>query len=437
MNKVEDVALADRVDLGEIDCIIVDNGLFISIGQVLSKTFKSVGYWAPWTSAFPKSNQWVIGYGLEGINRIYDLFDHINNIPEDKIKTTLFIFPDVYFGSLNIHLESLGFPCFGGKMGQEMELLRHKMKEHMKKLGLYVTNYEVIKGTESLREYIKEHPNVYVKINETRGDTETFFAKDYRTIEPVLDELDWKLGAVKYIKEFIVEDAYDDAVETGMDTYCIRGNYPTKSLVGVEIKDLGYIGKFLEYDKIPECITDFNEKISSTMLDFDYRGFFSTEIRVSKDRSPFMLDFCARAGSPPSELYTLMYTNLAEIVYYGALGYVIDPIVEHKFGAEALIHSSWADKNWQEVYFPSKYKDNVKLRNACKINGRYYCAPQHVGLAEIGAVVAVGDTLQEAIDECKKIAEKVTGHYIDIKLDSFDKANEEFEKLSKMGIKIL
>ena len=51
--------------------------------------------------------------------------------------------------------------------------------------------------------------------------------------------------------------------------------------------------------------------------------------------------------------------------------------------------------------------------------------------------VAVGDTLQEAIDECKKIAEKVTGHYIDIKLDSFDKANEEFEKLSKMGIKIL
>lgn len=437
MNKVEDVALADRTDLSEINCIVIDNGLFIGIAQVLSKTYKSVKYWAPWTSAFPKSNQWVIGYGIEGIERIHDLFAEINSIPDEEIRNTLLVFPDVYFGSMQVHFQSLGFPCFGGKAGEEMELLRHAMKEHMRKLGLHVTNYKVVTGTEALREYIKEHPNVWVKINQTRGDIETFHAKDYRTIEPVLDMLDWTLGAVKYIKEFIVEDAYDDAVETGMDCYCIRGEYPTKSLVGVEIKDLGYIGKFVNYDKIPECITDFNEKMSETMRNFDYRGFFSTEIRVSTDRKPYMLDFCARAGSPPNELYQLMYENLADIVYYGAIGYMIDPICTKKFGVEALIHSSFADKNWQEIMFPKKYADNVKLRNACKINGRYYCAPQHVGLAEIGAVVAVGDTLKEAIEECKKIAETISGHYVEIKIDSFDKAQEEFDKLELMGVRII
>lgn len=429
MNKVTDLPAHQQDNLSEKTALIIDNGLFIEIAKTLSSSFKKVYYACSWKSAFPKSNQYIIGEGIEGVTRIHDVFDYID-------EADIIIFPDIYDGDLQLYLEAKGKLVFGARKGEEMELYREVMKEHMKKVGLYVTNYEVVKGIGALREYLKEHEDVWIKQNITRGDFETMHSKNYDLIEPVIDELEHSLGAVKHIKEFIVEDAYD-GVETGMDCYCIDGKYPTETLCGIEIKDCGYTGKFVEYDKLPECITDYNDKMSETMKDFGYRGFFSTEIRVSKDKPPYMVDKCARAGSPPSELYQLMYTNLAEIIWYGAKGILIDPIVEHKFGVEALIHSAWADLNWQAITFPKKYRENIKLRNACVIDGKYYCAPQKSGLVEIGAVVAVGDTLGEAIEMAKKIADTVEGHYIEIKTDSFDRAQEEFDKLSEMGINIL
>jgi hypothetical protein len=195
-----------------------------------------------------------------------------------------------------------------------MELYREQMNEYMKTLDLYVTPYETITGISNLREYLKKHDDVYVKCSILRGDFETFHAVNYRHVEPKLDELTHNLGAMKDIKEFVVEDAYNDAVETGMDFYTVDGQYPSRTLVGIEVKDLGYIGKIMDYDKISPKLTDYNTKMSETFKNYGYRGFFSTEIRISKDKPPYMLDFCARAGSPPSELYQLMYKNLAEII---------------------------------------------------------------------------------------------------------------------------
>jgi predicted RNase H-like HicB family nuclease len=150
-----------------------------------------------------------------------------------------------------------------------------------------------------------------------------------------------------------------------------------------------------------------------------------------------MVDFCARAGSPPNELYQLMYKNLAEIIWYGAQGFLIDPIVEHKFGVEVLIHSSWADGNWQAVEIPKKFRENIKFRNACYMNGKYYCVPQSVGLPEIGAIVAEGDSMEETIDKIKEIAEAVKGYYLEVKVESIDKALDEFKKLEEFGVKII
>lgn len=430
MNTVEDIPEGLIDDLSTKTVMVIENGLFVEIAKTLSKSFKRVLYYCRWESAFPRSNQFVIGQGIEGIERVHNIFEYIDEVD-------LFVFPDIYDGQLQLHLESLGKLVFGGRMGEETELYRDKMKEHMKKLGLYITPYKVVTGIDDLRDYLLDNPNVYVKQNVTRGDFETFYSKSYNLIEPVIDDLEHSLGAIKHTKEFIVEDAYDEAVETGMDCYCIDGKYPSKTLCGIEIKDCGYVGRFTKYEKIPECITDFNEKMSETMKEFGYKGFFSTEIRVSEKLPPYMVDMCARAGSPPNELYQLMYTNLADIIWYGSKGILIDPIVEHKFGVEALIHSAWSDMNWQAIDFPKKYRDNIKLRNACMVNGRYYCAPQKSGLVEIGAIVACGDTLQEAIDKAKEIASTVEGHYIEIKLDSFDRAQEEFDKLEDMGVKIL
>jgi predicted RNase H-like HicB family nuclease len=429
MGTVEMIPEGLKIDLKEKVALVYDNGLFVEIAKTLSKSFKKVYYYMPWKNGFPKSNQYIVGQGIEGIERIHDFWDYVD-------KADIFIFPDIYDGDLQLELVRQGKNVWGGRKGEDMELYRDRMKRYMKSVGLYVTPWVSIKGLTNLREYLKDNPDVWIKQNVTRGDFETAQSKSYEEFEPVLDEWEHMLGKVKENKVFIVEKNLE-AVETGLDCYTIDGQYPSQTLCGIEVKDLGYVGKVMPYDEISDKITDFNDKIIGAFKAYNYRGFFSTEIRVSENKPPYMVDFCARAGSPPSELYQLMYKNLAEIIWYGAQGFMIDPIVKHAYGVEALIHSSWADKNWQKITFPPEYRNNIKLRNACVIDGCYYAVPQSVGLPEIGAVVGEGDTMEEAIEQVKKIAQTISGHYVEIKIESIDKALEQFNELKKFDIKII
>jgi predicted RNase H-like HicB family nuclease len=420
----------DKVDLSEKSVLFYDNGLFIELAIKLSKTYKKVYYYVPWKNSFPKRNLAQIGQGISGLERIYNFFNYID-------KVDIIVFPDVYDGDLQEFLINKGYKVFGSNGGEDMELYREDMKEHMKSLNLPVNPYEVIVGIENLREYLKEHKNVWVKINLFRGEMETFHSVNYKYIEPFIDQLEYNMGPIKYIQEFIVEEAIDNAVEIGYDGYTIDGEFPTQSLAGIEIKDLGYIGKFLKYKDLPNVITDFNNAIKSTIKKYNYKGFYSTELRVGKDKKAYMIDLCARAGSPPNEVYQEMYTNLDQIVWYGAHGKCIDPIPKGKYALEVMIHSSWADKNWQPIEFPMKYRDNLKFRNLTIIKGRYYVVPCAVGLPEIGAIVAIGDTLDEAINKIKEIAETVKGHYIDIHIESLDSCIEESKKSKEFGLDLM
>ena len=430
MNTINDIPEELREDLSTKTAMVVDSGLFVELSKTLSSSFKKVYYFMDWVSAFPKSNQYIVGHGIEGVERIDYMWDYFDDID-------IFIFPDVYFGDLQEYLVSVGKTVWGGRKGEEMELYRDKMKEYMESIGLYVTPYKVVKGMAALREYLKENDNVYVKINLLRGNFETFQSENYELSEPKLDEIEYNLGAMKTIQEFVVEQAFDNAVESGVDMYTVDGKFPSEIIVGIEIKDLGFLGRVMPYDKIPKSITNFNDEIAPALKEYGYRGFLSTEVRINKKKVSYMPDLCARSSSPCNELYQLQFKNLADIIWYGAKGFMIDPITEFEYGVEVLIHSSWADKNWQAISFPKKYRDNIKLRNACVIDGKYYCVPQTVGLAEIGAIVAEGNTLQEAIDKVKEIAETVKGYYIEVKLESIDKAIDEFKKLEEFGIKIM
>jgi predicted RNase H-like HicB family nuclease len=147
-----------------------------------------------------------------------------------------------------------------------------------------------------------------------------------------------------------------------------------------------------------------------------------------------MIDLCARQASPPGELYQEMYANFSDIVWGVANGKIIEPVVEYQFGAEAMIHSSWADKNWQPITFPKKYRDYIKLRNACVIDGKYYVIPQDCGLPEIGAVWGCGDTKEEAFEMVKEVASSVEGHYLEIKCEAFDDVEQTLEEYDKLGL---
>jgi hypothetical protein len=265
---------------------------------------------------------------------------------------------------------------------------------------------------------------------------ETFHSLNYNLIEPRLDELEHALGAKKKIMEFIVEDNLDNTVDLAYDGYTIDGQFPNSAMIGVEVKDKGYIGVFKTKDQIPQVLLNFNETIAPVLRQYNYRNFFSPEMRVSKDGLGYMNDACCRFGSPPSEVFHLMYSNLADILWEGADGNCIDPIPAGEFAVELLIHSTWADKNWQAIKFPPDIRDNVKFRNLTIINGEYYVAPQSVGLPEIGAVVAVGDTFKDAVKRVKYCASKIEGYYIDIYEDAIECAQDEIKELEKYGVSL-
>lgn len=771
--------------LSEVTALVIDNGLFVELACRLARSYKKVYYYVPWENGFPKMNSAYIGHGLEGIELVSSPFSVLDDVD-------LVVFPDVYFGPMQEWLVKHGKIVWGARLGEALELERCSTKKLMTKMGLPVNPWVKVKGMAALREYLKTHNDVWVKINKFRGTFETFHSPNYKDVEPKLDEVEHQLGAFKYIIEFIIESNLKDKVEIGVDAYVIDGKLPSKILAGIEVKDQGYVGIFKDYKEFPNVLTDFDKKMFKTLEDYGYRGFYSTEIRVGKDHKPYMIDACfddqtevltergwklfkdcsqddlfatrsesgeivyqkssrlierdyageminitndrgtidclvtpdhdvirtdrykkkifkekasqltdkgyiprtgtwngtsfdtytipkyestwefygkyghkvctrkyvseevkipmkdwaaflgwylsegslstsrgkadtvqisqikyvkelkevmsklpfeysfnnktvrvsskqlaseleqfglcnekfvpeyikqaspdvireflrtynlgdgsikrsqriyyttskqlandvqelvfktggvanitvrkkagtvmsyrgkdyirnhdiyviyenhdqtdfwfetkarkeqyikivqysgkvycatvpngtlfvrrngrpfwsgncSRAASPPNELYQEFYLNLPDIVWKGANGIVVDPIPAAKCAAEVLIHSSWADKNWQPIDFPEENRKFIKLRNATKINGRYYVIPQAVGLPEIGAVIGFGNTMKEAIDMAKKISETVSGYYIEIKTDSFDQAEQQMKNTEKYNIKM-
>jgi len=410
-------------------CCIIDNGLFPSLAETLGKHFGTVWYHTPWIGAFPKSNAMLPGFGIPGVTRCNDIWSI-------KDEVDLWIFPDVYYGSLQLELQNQGKRVWGSRLGEELELHRKESKEYLRKIGLNVGKYEVIIGLDKLRSYLKAKDNVWVKISTTRGDMETFNSPNYKNIEPRLDKLERDLGAVKKIKEFIVEDSIEDAVEIGFDGFTIDGNFPKKCLAGIETKAKGYVGVFKDYKDMPKQIIDTNNKMSSTLKKYGYKNWFCNELRVTKDGTPWVIDPLCRFGSPPGDLIQLMYTNLADIFWFGAEGKIIEPIPLAKYGVELLISSEWADNDWQAIDFPKEIAENVKFRNLCIIEKEHYVIPSHLGLG-VGAIVACDNTIEGAIKKITEISKKIETYDMEVFPESLNEAVKKNEELKKQGINLI
>jgi hypothetical protein len=409
--------------------LVIDNGLFTEMAVMLSKSFKRVYYTSPWTAEYPKTIQLLVGTGIPGVKRINDFWPLIDEID-------LFVFPDIYYGGLQEYLASIGKRVWGSRRGELLELDRDKSKQICDSVGIDISPYTVVTGMDSLRKYLLSHKDVYVKISFTRGDMETLYCKQYSSIEPVLDNLEYHLGPAKDRQDFIIEEAVHDASEVSYDGFCIDGQWPKNSMWGIEIKDRAHTLSKCDYDKLPASLIDVHDKLSSVMKGFKYRGWFSTEILATKDGRAYLMDPCCRCGCPPNELYQMMITNWPDIIWEGADGVLVEPTFSAKHGAELLFESEWAQSNWQPIEFPKKIRDNVKIFDLCIIDGKHYCVPRGPGASsKVGAVVATGDTMEEAIKNVRSIAEQIDGHHITCDTASLDEVQEEVDKLIALGFK--
>ena len=409
-----------------ICCVLDTGGNYVALAQRLGKEYKHVYYTCPsWVDAYPRMNKPHVGYGLEGIEIIDSPWPVFSDID-------LWVFPDCFYGPLQEFLISQGEIVWGSRNGEELELYRDALKDHMKELGLPVNDYKTITGFENLKNYLKKNEDVFVKINKWRGTVETFYSKNWVMIKPEIDEIEHHLEGLGDLIEFIAEQPIHDAVEIGYDGWTIDGQYPTSTLTGCEIKDKAYAGEFKPYSSQSPLVTDFNTKMADTFKKYGYRGFFSTEIRVL-DKTPYMIDFTARVPCPPGEIYLELYKNLGEIMWAGANGILVDPVATGKFGVELLMESEWACHHFQPIYFPDKYASNVKLKKNMIMDGNHYCIPQPYESNDIGGIVGIGDTLEEAVNKVLEVADSIEGNGICIHQEALECAQEELDKFNSIG----
>lgn len=406
---------------------VYDLGLFVCIAEAIAPHFKKTYYYTPGKqSPFPKLGPCSIGSGVKGLERV--------NAWEPLLgKVDLWVFPDSLCGETIDHLRSLGERVWGPGMTEVLEQDRVEAKRYMADdLGLSIGKWHRITGTDALMSHMKDHPDSFIKTSLWRGDVETFNPKSGRSLERWAHKLHGLIGPYAHSQEFVVEECIEDCVEIGYDGYTVDGQYPKQSLFGIETKGLGYVGTFKEYRELPKQIRDTNAAMEDLLRENQCRSFFGMEMRVDKKGVPWVVDPMARFGSPPGELCSMIYSNLAEIIWEGAGGNIVDPVPAAKWGASLQMHSVVAEKEWLDIKYPASIKDNVKLRNFCEIDGVRWVIPQLIETGSLGAVVALGDTMDEAIEAVKDIASQVEAEGLEIAKGAVDSAKEAFAQLARL-----
>lgn len=417
------------MDLSNQEAVVVDNGLFCEIARVLAKSFGHVYIWTPWESVFPLGSALQVGVNIaENVTRVESIWDVVHR------KNLTWVFPDICHGPLQAYLASRGQAVWGARNGEKYESFRGKTKKKLKEIGLPVGPYIELVGIPALREYLRKRENLYIKTDRTRGDFETFKHENFKLSEPKLDELSHTLGARQHTIPLIVEEAIPDAVELGYDGFRFQHDWPTHAMSGLEIKGRGYVGRYAPYAEVPEPLRVVNDAFAPLLEAEGYVNWWCAESRITMDQEPYVIDPCCRAGSPPSESSLLMTSNLAEVMYRGARGEAPTPEGADKWVAQLQVYSSFAEKNWQSLDFPEKYRDNISIRFPTFMLDRWWTV--NMGQSTVGSIMALGGTMEEAIKNCRNIAKEVRGYCIEVPADCFDEAEDELSTLKSFGLSL-
>lgn len=417
-----------KLEKKKIKAVVIDNigGLYLPIALNLSKYF-DVYYHSITQSPFPRMSYCEVGTGLEGITIITDFWSNINNFD-------VFIFPDIYCKDWAFYLRSIGKKVWGGSPSEDLEINRKFFKECLSSNKMDVAPTKYIMGIKALGLYLKNISDKWIKVSYYRGDMETFHHINWRQSEVWLNSLSNSLGPLGEELEFMVEDSIDSIAEIGGDGYVVNGENPDSFLWGLEVKDLGYLGKASKYSDMPQPITQIYEQFRPTLQKYNDTGFYSTEIRVGEDGKNYFTDPCMRAGSPPSNVYMEMITNWDEIIIGGVNGEVVEPRFKGAYGVEIILKSGECQTEYMPVSFDEKYKDNIKLKGNFILNGRNYVIPLNqagIHMEEFGSVVVIGDNVDKIVNEAIDIANSIDCYGLNFAENALDKAKESLNRVEQ------
>lgn len=402
------------MDFSNKTCCVIEYGIFQSLAHRLARDFGKVFYYRHSRRSHPLASDKEPGMGYDDI----ELVDSWLNIID---QVDLWVFPDIYDADIQDYLSSLGRRVFGSRYADEMETNRVGLRRTMKHV-LPVNNYEVVIGIDALRERLREVENKYIKSSANiRGSSETWKHIRYNLSQAHIDQLAAKLGASRESEEFLIDDPIPDVSETGYDDFCVLGKFAKHALLGVENKDRSYFGKFMPYGALPKDIRNVNEKLAPILRQYDYRCFWSTELR-----GKYLIDPCPRQASPAGECIQEINLNLSERIWAAAEGEVVEPNPAARYAAQVIIVSDEVENGSLPIDIPEKNKQWVKLYNSARdANGQQWVAQTPTKMSELGSVVGLGDSPDAAVKACRDHCEDIQCMGLEIHLDELEEAKKE------------
>jgi len=412
--------------------ICLDLALFVSLAERMGTEFGRVFYFSEFADAFPRYAQSAPGKGLPNVSRINDLYlpDKAADYPGleglDK-DHTLIVCLDVFFGGDSEQLRADGWRVWGPGRGESLELDRLETKRLMKRLGMNVGPYEHFVGWEKAEKQLETEEGVFVKCRYARHRA-TFETKHFLSYPLMTNWLRYvknKSGSGSEEIEIIIEQPIKDAVEISSDRFCINGQFSPAATLGIEIKGLGYLSRFTE--DFPEQITATDRLITGQPWADQYRQFFTVETRVTKDGGAWPIDPCCRLGRPMWGTVLNMYTNLADILWFGAGGVLVEPEPAAEWCFELMLEGRYIKDYDCALEYPDSLIPFVSVSDLCIVNGVRTAMSADIG--NVGSVVGMGSTMKEAIAVALKRAELVKGDGVCFEASAADKASEEWEKM--------
>lgn len=442
----EEVFDKDKMDK-KLNILVLDCGIFTGIANSLSMGGKNkVFYHTNWSAdPFPKLQDFAPGTDYEYITKIKRLYIEIDFNAKDApiyVETGEKIDCVICFDvGRNDEIDSIkqrypNLSVVGSGIGEILEEDRVGLKKICKKLGLDVNDYEVKIGIDALMEYCKKNKDIYVKIDIWRQSMETMNIESIEQAEKDLtfEELKVEFGPVFSKKiPFIIEKEIKSKVEIGFDGWYTPGfGYMDKCFCGYEYSKGPYLTKVFNYKDLPKPILETMDKFIPILKALDYRGYLSTEEKITKDGKHYLLDWCSRLLSPGSALYPYAIKNWDELNY--KIGKKENCIAETEFkyyGALPLFSDEGKD-SYVHIKIDPKYKENIRFMGVCSDGKDYYSIKGKQGMV---CLVAGSNKWESVIEKLKELVDYVKFEGLDKNyMNMLDKFPELIKKGYSVGV---
>lgn len=409
--------------------LVMDCGLYCEQANALADGGKNrVLYFTPWWSKDPHYADYVIGKGFEYLEKILYFEDYI------PIADCIVFFDVSGNAQCNYLRNTLpNKSIWGAGLGERLENDRLMLKKWCEQFNLPVNKYKVVTGITALKNYLKVNPNKYVKINIFRGDMESFYAKDYTSVEMKLIQIECAFGPHKEEYDFIVEDPIKTDVEVGFDGFFNGREFIEPYFIGYEYHKNLYVAHVT--DELPVPIEETLTAFQPLFTKMNYRGAMSTEEKIVSEKEHYFLDACMRLPNPLSALYSNpdIIRNWPEVVEKVGRGQDVELDIEYKYVGAYGLTSLDADKQYLNITIDPKYRNDIRYQMvAGRKDGSNYSVP---GWPIVAILTAGGNSVDEVLTKLKSQVDHVEAISIEKdEINAIDVIKDVIKKGESVGI---